>query len=194
VRVPAGSLSGQPVATVIRRLNALGLTPVIAWAGHTGRPAGTVVSVTPDGPVAPGGTVIVTTAYDSAAPPAAVRVPGVPGTVPTTTAPLPGRRPWRYDAGVATLPFAIVTGALSPVAIIAMKRFGTKLVVAAGLLLMTSGFVVAATTPELAPYWGRIVTAMALMAAGLAAHHQPGDRRDHGRAAAGQGRRRLGRQ
>src|SRR5262249_19569668 len=28
-------------------------------------------------------------------------------------------------AGVATLPFAIVTGALSPVAIIAMKRFGT---------------------------------------------------------------------
>jgi EmrB/QacA subfamily drug resistance transporter len=76
-------------------------------------------------------------------------------------------------AGVATLPFAIVTGALSPVAIIAMKRFGTKLVVAAGLLLMASGFVVAATTPELAGYWGRIVTAMALMAAGLALTTSP---------------------
>jgi EmrB/QacA subfamily drug resistance transporter len=76
-----------------------------------------------------------------------------------------------YDplrAGVATLPFAVVTGALAPVAIIAMKRAGTKLVVTAGLLLMSGGFVVAATTPQDAPYWGRLVISMALMAAGLA--------------------------
>src|SRR5262249_55371617 len=76
-------------------------------------------------------------------------------------------------AGVATLPFAIVTGALSPLAIVAVKRFGTKLVVAAGLALMASGFLVAATTPELAAYWGRIVIAMALMAAGLALTASP---------------------
>ncbi len=76
-------------------------------------------------------------------------------------------------AGVATLPFAIVTGALSPVAIVLMKRFGTKLVVASGLLLMAAGFVVAATTPEYAAYWGHIVTAMALMAAGLALTASP---------------------
>jgi EmrB/QacA subfamily drug resistance transporter len=71
-------------------------------------------------------------------------------------------------AGVATLPFAVVTGALSPVAILVMKRLGTKLVVAAGLLLMSAGFVVAANTTQEGAYWGPIVTAMALMAAGLA--------------------------
>jgi eukaryotic-like serine/threonine-protein kinase len=97
VQVPAGSLSGQQVATVIRRLSALGLTPKITWASHTGQPAGTVVSVTPNGPVPAGGTVTVTTAYDSATPPAAVRVPGMPGTIPTTTAPLPGQRRRCYD-------------------------------------------------------------------------------------------------
>jgi DHA2 family multidrug resistance protein-like MFS transporter len=76
-----------------------------------------------------------------------------------------------YDplkAGLATLPFAIVTAAVSPVAIIAMKRAGTKIVVTAGLLLMSSGFVVAAGTAVSADYWGRIITAMVLMAAGLA--------------------------
>lgn len=36
-------------------------------------------------------------------------------------------------AGVATVPFALVTGALSPVAIIAMKRLDTKIVAATGL-------------------------------------------------------------
>jgi MFS transporter len=76
-------------------------------------------------------------------------------------------------AGVATLPFAVVTGALSPAAIVATKRFGTKLVVAFGLALMASGFLVAATTPELASYWGRIAIAMALMAAGLALTASP---------------------
>ena len=35
-------------------------------------------------------------------------------------------------------------GALSPVAIVLMKRFGTTAVVASGLALMSAGFVVAA--------------------------------------------------
>ena len=71
------------------------------------------------------------------------------------------------QAGVATLPFAVVIGAVSPVAIVLMKRFGTTAVVASGLALMSAGFVVAAGSAADTPYWGRIVVAMTLMAAGL---------------------------
>ncbi|HSZ40816.1 MAG TPA: MFS transporter [Trebonia sp.] len=81
-----------------------------------------------------------------------------------------------YDplrAGVATLPFAIITGALSPVAIMLMKRFGTKIIVAAGLALMSGGFVVAVRTPLYADYWHQIIAAMSLMAAGLALTTSP---------------------
>jgi EmrB/QacA subfamily drug resistance transporter len=75
-----------------------------------------------------------------------------------------------YDplgAGVATLPFAFVTAGFSPVAMLLMRRIGTKLVVAAGLVLMSGGFVVAATVEAGTPYWGSVIIAMALMAAGL---------------------------
>jgi hypothetical protein len=74
---------------------------------------------------------------------------------------------------VATLPFAVVTGAMSPAAIALMKRAGTKLVVTAGLAMMSAGFVVAAGTGVSAPYWGRIVISMTLMAAGLALTSSP---------------------
>jgi DHA2 family multidrug resistance protein-like MFS transporter len=76
-------------------------------------------------------------------------------------------------AGVATLPFALVTGAISPLAIVAMHKLGTKLVVTIGLLTMSSGFVVAATTGLDTAYWGRIVISMVLMAAGLALSVSP---------------------
>jgi EmrB/QacA subfamily drug resistance transporter len=75
-----------------------------------------------------------------------------------------------YDtltAGLATLPFAVVIGAVSPLAILAMRALGTKLVVAAGLLTMAAGFAVAAGSSLESDYWGRIVVAMVLMAAGL---------------------------
>jgi EmrB/QacA subfamily drug resistance transporter len=75
-----------------------------------------------------------------------------------------------YDplgAGLATLPFAFVTAGFSPVAMLLMRRFGTKVIVAAGLVLMSAGFVVAATTGVASPYWGNVIIAMALMAAGL---------------------------
>jgi EmrB/QacA subfamily drug resistance transporter len=72
------------------------------------------------------------------------------------------------DAGLATLPFAIITAAFSPIAMIVMRRTGTKLVVAFGLLLMSSGFIVAALTPLGGSYWTWIVGAMALMSSGLA--------------------------
>jgi len=70
-------------------------------------------------------------------------------------------------AGIATLPFAFVTAGFSPVAMLLMRRFGTKLVVAAGMAMMSAGFVVAATTATDSPYWGKVIIAMALMAAGL---------------------------
>src|SRR6516225_2806456 len=76
-------------------------------------------------------------------------------------------------AGLATLPFAVVTAAFSPVAIMLMRRFGTKLIVTAGLLLMSGGFVVAATTEVDSSYWGKIVIAMSLMASGLALTTSP---------------------
>jgi len=75
-----------------------------------------------------------------------------------------------YDplgAGIATLPFAFVTAGFSPVAMLLMRRFGTKLVVAAGMVMMSAGFLVAATTAVDSPYWGKVIIAMALMAAGL---------------------------
>jgi EmrB/QacA subfamily drug resistance transporter len=75
-----------------------------------------------------------------------------------------------YDplgAGIATLPFAFVTAGFSPVAMLLMRRVGTKLVVTAGLVAMSAGFTVAATTSVTASYWGTVIVAMVLMAAGL---------------------------
>jgi len=72
------------------------------------------------------------------------------------------------EAGLATLPFAIVIGALSPVAIIAMKRVGTTWVVTSGLALMSVGFLVASGTELQSAYRGRVIVSMVLMAAGLA--------------------------
>ncbi len=102
-----------------------------------------------------------------------------------------------YDplgAGLATLPFAFVTAGFSPVAMLLMRRFGTKLVVAAGLAMMSAGFVVAATTAVDSPYWGKVIIAMALMAAGLGLTTGPATDAIMGALPPGQGRRRVGRQ
>lgn len=72
------------------------------------------------------------------------------------------------EAGAATLPFAIVTAALSPVAIVLTRVYGNRAVVATGLLLMSSGFTLAAGSTAESQYWGRIVASMVLIAAGLA--------------------------
>jgi EmrB/QacA subfamily drug resistance transporter len=70
-------------------------------------------------------------------------------------------------AGLATLPFAVVIGGTSPLAIVLMRAVGTKLVVAGGLATMAAGFATAAGTGLDSAYWGRVVLAMVLMAAGL---------------------------
>ena len=75
-----------------------------------------------------------------------------------------------YDtltAGLATLPFALVIGATSPLAIVLMRAVGTTLVVAGGLLTMAAGFALAAGTGLESAYWGRIIVSMVLMAGGL---------------------------
>jgi EmrB/QacA subfamily drug resistance transporter len=71
-------------------------------------------------------------------------------------------------AGLCTLPFAIVTALMSPVAILLMRWLGTTKVVVAGLWLMAAGFGLASTAHADSEYWGIIVSSMSLMAAGLA--------------------------
>ncbi|GLY13235.1 DHA2 family efflux MFS transporter permease subunit [Kineosporia rhizophila] len=71
-------------------------------------------------------------------------------------------------AGLATLPFALVTGVLSPVAILLMKRWGTTVVVTAGLASMSAGFYLASTVTLESDYWGKVICSMVLMATGLA--------------------------
>ena len=71
------------------------------------------------------------------------------------------------EAGLRTVPFAVVTGVLSPAAIALMHRFGTKLVVASGLALMSTGFVMASGLQADSAYFGPVLAAMVVMAAGL---------------------------
>jgi EmrB/QacA subfamily drug resistance transporter len=70
-------------------------------------------------------------------------------------------------AGVRTLPFALVIGALAPVAVRVAQRFGTTVVVSGGLVLMSGGFALAGTSHVDSAYFGRILLSMVLMAAGL---------------------------
>jgi fucose permease len=71
------------------------------------------------------------------------------------------------SAGVHTLPFAVAAGIASPIAPRLVTRAGTSRVVAGGLLLMATGFVVAATTNDHSSYWFHVVPGMVLMASGL---------------------------
>ena len=71
------------------------------------------------------------------------------------------------EAGIRTLPFAIATGATSPLAIVAMHRWGSKVVVATGLAVMSLGFVLAARVDVDTPYTGLVVISMVTIAIGL---------------------------
>ncbi|MDP9075069.1 MAG: MFS transporter [Actinomycetota bacterium] len=75
-----------------------------------------------------------------------------------------------YDtlsAGVHTLPFAIATGAVAPMAPTLAHRLGTKVVVPLGLLLMGAGFAVAATLSPTTAFIGPVLVSMVLIASGL---------------------------
>ena len=71
------------------------------------------------------------------------------------------------EAGLRTLPFAIATGVTSPLAIVAMHRRGSKLVVASGLAVMAFGFVLASRIEVDTPYVGLTLASMVTIAIGL---------------------------
>ena len=71
------------------------------------------------------------------------------------------------EAGLRTLPFAVATAAASPLAIVAMHRWGSKLVVGTGLAVMAAGFLMASRLEADTPYVGLTVASMVTMAIGL---------------------------
>jgi EmrB/QacA subfamily drug resistance transporter len=71
------------------------------------------------------------------------------------------------SAGVHTLPFAFGAGVASPLGAQIALKVGTKVVVAAGLVMMALGFVWAATVGAGTAYWGPVVGSMLLIAVGL---------------------------
>lgn len=75
-----------------------------------------------------------------------------------------------YDtlsAGLHTLPFAIGAGVTAPFAARAALRFGTKRVVALGLLNMAIGFTIVSQVSATSAYWGPVIISMLFMANGL---------------------------
>ncbi len=78
------------------------------------------------------------------------------------------------SAGVHTLPFAIVTAVVTPLAAVLALRVGTRLVVGLGLLVMGGGLIMAGytATPQ-ASFFGPIIESMVLLALGLAAINAP---------------------
>ena len=100
-----------------------------------------------------------------------------------------------YDtlsAGVHTLPFAVAVGITSPLSARLALRIGTKAVVAGGLAVMGVGFVVASTNGVDTPYWGPVVLAMVLIAAGLGLATAPATESIMGSLPRREGRGRLG--
>jgi len=71
------------------------------------------------------------------------------------------------EAGVRTVPFALFTGTFAPLSARFVNRFGTKVVVAGGLVGMAVGFAVAALTAGVDTPYAVIVVAMFFMGGGL---------------------------
>jgi serine/threonine-protein kinase len=69
VRIDASGLIGLPLNTVLGRLRALGLRPLPEWAANKKLATGTVMGVTPSGPVTPGSTIVVLAAFQPGASP-----------------------------------------------------------------------------------------------------------------------------
>ncbi|WP_243710881.1 hypothetical protein [Actinomadura sp. KC216] len=64
------------------------------------------------------------------------------------------------SAGLHTLPFAVVAGAVAVLSPWLAQRLGSTRVVAAGLAFMAAGFVVAATLSASSGYWGPVIASM----------------------------------
>lgn len=72
------------------------------------------------------------------------------------------------EAGLRTLPFAVVMALFSPVAVLLAHRFGPRLVGVAGALLMSGGFALVQLVERDSGYWSLVIWSMSMMAAGLA--------------------------
>lgn len=72
------------------------------------------------------------------------------------------------QTAVATLPFAVVMAGVSPVATQLAKRFGHRIVIATGLLLLAISLFIVTRVDADCDYWLTIVPTMAIMAAGIA--------------------------
>lgn len=77
------------------------------------------------------------------------------------------------SSGLHTLPFAIGAGVTAPSAARLALKFGTKRVVAWGLLSMAIGLVIASQMHPSTSYWGVIVPSMVFLASGLACVTSP---------------------
>jgi EmrB/QacA subfamily drug resistance transporter len=71
-----------------------------------------------------------------------------------------------FDAGVRTLPFAFALMVMAPLSSKAVQWFGTKRIVVTGMLIFSSGLVVASTSTVTSGY-PRVMIAMILMGAGM---------------------------
>ena len=94
-------------------------------------------------------------------------------------------------AGAVLLPQAVTLMIFAPLSNVWVQRFGNKMVVTAGLLLVTASLLLFITFKPNSSTLHVIAVSM-LMGLGMAQRHGAVHRLDHGLAAAGQGRRRLG--
>ncbi len=78
-----------------------------------------------------------------------------------------------FEAGLRTLPFALVTAVCSPIAMALAHSVGPRWVVTTGAVLMSAGFALVEISSRVSGYWELIIWSMALMAAGLAAISGP---------------------
>ena len=90
-------------------------------------------------------------------------------------------------AGVRALPFAIGMGAVSPASTVLARRFGTRTVVAGGMLLMAGGLAALSTAGTTTGY-PFLAATVAVMGAGMGLVNGPGQHHDHGRGPRGPGR------
>ncbi|WAC57225.1 MFS transporter [Gordonia sp. SL306] len=73
-----------------------------------------------------------------------------------------------FEAGLRTLPFALVMAVFSPFAMALSHRFGPRMVSVVGALLMSGGFALVEVSSRVSGYWELIIWSMSLMAMGLA--------------------------
>lgn len=77
------------------------------------------------------------------------------------------------SAGVRTLPFAIVVGVLTPISAIVSIKFGSRIVVAAGLLITAIAMLWMNLITATSSYFGPIIGSMIVMAIGFSLVNAP---------------------